>query len=97
MEIFPACMNEMINQEGKLQLEMTKVGGDLAVRMALFYTALDVPDPAMRQEVSTSLLLNLDMTYERRKLLSFDGQKRNFLSFHQEWQKDYVQKVFHGT
>ena len=80
-------MNEMINQEGNKQLEMTKVGGELAMRMALFYTELTVSDPVMRQEVHTSLLPNLVTIYERRNLLSFDRQNRIFLLFHQEWRE----------
>ena len=34
-EIFPAYMDHMIIQEGNKQMEMTKVGGDLAVILAL--------------------------------------------------------------
>ena len=42
-------MDDMIVQEGNKQMEMTKVDGELAAKLALFYTVLTVSVPVMEQ------------------------------------------------
>ena len=61
---------------------MMKVGGDLQRRMAVLHAALEVPVLVVAEVASTIPLPSLATIYERRKLPKFDGQKRNFLSFH---------------
>ena len=61
-----------------------KVAGELQQKMAFYYGALDTPIPDTIYMASTPSLTSLATMYERRKLSKFDGQKRNFLSFHCE-------------